>query len=56
MKSLDKLTRHQILLYEGDFERLSEIYRRRKATEIVRTLVRNHIAAVEAKMREKEDA
>lgn len=55
MKSLTKLTRHQILLYDGDFDRLSEIYHRRKATEIIRTLVRNHIAAVEARVKENEN-
>ena len=47
MKSPEKLTRHQILLYEGDFDKLNDIYRRRRATEVVRLLVRRHLQAIE---------
>ena len=47
MKSPEKLTRHQILLFEGDFDKLSDIYRRRRATEVVRTLVREHLRRVD---------
>lgn len=47
MKSPDKLTRHQVLLYEGDFDKLSALYRRRSATEVIRTLVRNFLNDIE---------
>jgi len=49
MKSAEKLTRHQILLYEGDFDKLNDIYRRRRATEVVRLLVRRHLNEIEAR-------
>ena len=53
MKSQEKLTRHQVLLFDGDFDRLSEIYRRRKATEVVRLLVRRHLQEVDARYQER---
>lgn len=56
MKTIDPLTRHQILLYKGDFDRLNEIYRRRKATEVVRLLVRQHLDQIDAKQKEKQSA
>jgi hypothetical protein len=46
---MDKLTRHQILLYRGDFERLKNIYANHSPTSIVRELVRAHLHRVEAK-------
>lgn len=53
MKSPEKLTRHQILLFEGDFDKLSDIYRRRRATEVIRTLVREHLRKVDSRYRER---
>lgn len=47
MKSPERLTRHQILLFEGDFAKLDELYTHRSATEVVRILVRKHIIAIE---------
>jgi hypothetical protein len=43
---MDKLTRHQILLYRGDFERLKNIYANHSPTSIVRELVRAHLHRV----------
>lgn len=53
---MDKLTRHQILLYRGDFERLKNIYALHSPTSIIRDLVRSHLNRVEAKLRETKDA
>lgn len=50
MKRGEELSRHQVLLYKGDFEKLSSINRRRRATQIIRHLVRQHLEAVEAKV------
>lgn len=50
MKTTEELTRHQILLFKGDFFRLSELYQQRSPTEVVRLLVRKHIEAVEAQL------
>lgn len=47
MKYTERLTRHQILLFEGDFAKLDELYSHRSATEVVRILVRRHIQAIE---------
>lgn len=55
MKSLEPLSHHHVILYAGDFDRLKEIYSRRKATEVIRTLVRNHIIQIEVKRREKDE-
>lgn len=55
MKSLEPLSHHHIILFEGDFDRLKEIYSRRKATEVIRTLVRNHITQLEAKRKDKDE-
>lgn len=54
MKSTETLQRHQILLFEGDFERLESIYLSRSPTSVIRELVRNHIEAVERKLNEKK--
>ena len=53
MKSLTPLKRHQILLYDGDYNRLGELYSEKSASEVVRTLVRKHIEAVEARLERK---
>jgi hypothetical protein len=53
--AMDKLTRHQILLYSGDFERLKNIYVNHSPTSIVRELVRAHLHRVEAKLRETKE-
>jgi hypothetical protein len=53
--AMDKLTRHQILLYSGDFERLKNIYANHSPTSIVRELVRAHLHRVEAKLRETKE-
>lgn len=44
------LTRHQILLYKGDFQRLNDIYSSKSATEVIRELVRRHITDVERRL------
>lgn len=46
------LTRHQVLLYRGDFTRLNELYSSKSATEVIRELVRKHIMQVEARVEE----
>lgn len=51
---MDRLTRHQILLYRGDFDRLKNIYAHHSPTSIIRDLVRGHLDRVEAMNREKE--
>lgn len=45
-KSSEPLSRHQILLFEGDFDRLSNIYTKRSPTEVIRLLVRQHIEQI----------
>jgi len=47
MRTVEKLTRHQILLYPGDFERLSRMTRNGSASALVRELVRKYIEATE---------
>lgn len=49
----ERLARHQILLYEGDFARLENIYTTKKPTQVIRELVRRHCEQVEAKLREQ---
>lgn len=52
----DKLTRHQVLLFEGDMERLRNIHTGKLSpTNVIRQLVRNHLERVEAKLREVKD-
>ena len=48
------LTRHQVLLYRGDFARLNELYSTKSATEVIRELVHKHIGQVEARVKELE--
>jgi hypothetical protein len=50
-----KLTRHQILLYAGDMERLRAIYHTLTPTAVIRDLVRGHCDRVEAKLLENKD-
>lgn len=50
----ENLTRHQLLLFEGDFAKLNSLYQHRSATEVIRKLVRDHINRVEERLREKE--
>jgi hypothetical protein len=53
---MDKLTRHQILLFEGDFERLKNIHTGKLSpTGAIRMLVRNHLERIEAKLREVQN-
>ena len=47
MRNLDELTRHQIRLHKGDFEKLERLHRNRKPTDVIRILVRRHIDALE---------
>lgn len=49
-----KLTRHQILLFPGDYERLGELYVSRRAAEVIRTLVRKHIELIEQRLEERK--
>lgn len=48
------LTRHQVLLYKGDFSALNDIYSSKSATEVIRELVRAHIVAVQRKLEEQK--
>jgi hypothetical protein len=50
------LTRHQILLYEGDFGRLNEIYVSKSASEVIRELVDRHLRAVEARLQQANES
>ena len=52
----DRLSHHHLILYQGDFERLGELYHIKKPTVVIRDLVRKHIEAVEARLQEKENA
>lgn len=47
MKSTERLTRHNILLFEGDLERLRDFYLHRSPTEVIRVLLRKHLQALE---------
>jgi hypothetical protein len=49
------LTRHQILLYQGDFSRLAEIYSSKSASEVIRELVDRHLRAVEARLAQPKE-
>lgn len=42
-KNLDGLIKHTLHLFEGDFDKLRRLYPAITPSEIVRTLVRNHI-------------
>jgi hypothetical protein len=53
MRTVEKLTRHQVLLYPGDFERLSRMTRGGGAGTIIRELVRRYLIATD-QMMEKE--
>lgn len=48
----EPLSHHHILLYEGDFDRLGDIYHTKKPTVVIRDLVRKHIMLVESKLEE----
>lgn len=52
----DDLTHHHILLYKGDYARLQSIYTTKKASSVIRDLVRLHCDTVETKLMEKRDA
>ena len=47
-----RLTRHQVLLFEGQYARLNELYAKRSAAEVIRELVRRHIEGVERRAKE----
>lgn len=47
-----QLARHSVMLFEGDMNRLKELYPVTGASHAVRTLVRKHIEQVEAKAKE----
>jgi hypothetical protein len=49
----DKLTRHQVLLFEGDWDRLNRIYTNKSATSVIRDLVRSHCDRVESELARK---
>lgn len=46
------LTRHQILLYKGDFEKINDLYSSQSATAVIRELVHRHIASCERRLAE----
>jgi len=51
------LTRHQVLLYKGDFAALGEFYSSKSTTEVIRELVRAHIIQCRQRLAEiKEKA
>ena len=41
------LHKHTLLLYEGDFESLRDLHPEVSPSEIIRTLIANHIARVQ---------
>jgi hypothetical protein len=48
------LTRHQVLLYKGEFQQLNDIYSSKSATEVIRELVHRHIEEVREKLKKQE--
>jgi hypothetical protein len=48
-----KLHRTNIYLYAGDLERLGQLYRNRKPSEVIRELLHKHIQMIEDKLKEK---
>ena len=50
--SREKLSRHNVLLYEGDLDRLREFYPETGAALIIRTLVRKHLKVKAAQDKE----
>lgn len=51
-----RLTRHQIILQEGDFDAMKALYGR-QATAMVRALVREHVRRiVEPKLKEAQES
>lgn len=52
VRSTERLQRHQILLYAGDYDRLGGLFRERSAAEVIRALVRRYIEDVEQRVDE----
>lgn len=52
----EKLTRHNVLLFEGDFEELRSYYSTLSPTHVIRSLLRKHLNEIKAKIREKGDS
>ena len=48
-KSEEALSKHTLLLFEGDFPRLQELYPEVGATLIIRRLIRKHLLEVDPK-------
>lgn len=46
----ERLTRHHINLHQGDIDRLNEYYPSLGASEVIRQLVRKHLAALDARV------
>lgn len=51
MKKRETLKKHTIMLAEGDYERLQEIYERNTAL-VVRKLIQKHLEEVDRKVEE----
>lgn len=51
----DPLHRHQVLLFRGDFERLGEYYTIRSASDVIRTLVRQHLDKLDEQLQLKKE-
>lgn len=49
MAAPEKLNRHTLYLFKGDYERLRALYGAGRAALIVRVLVRKHLKAAETK-------
>ncbi len=49
---LQKVT---LSLYRGDFDRLRELKPKLGSSKVIRTLVRNYIRAVEARVQERQE-
>lgn len=47
------VTRHNICLFEGDLDKLKDLYPEHGASLIIRTLVRKHIKKVEDRVDER---
>ncbi len=47
-KAEEKIAKHTLNLYEGDYRKIQELYPEVGAGAVIRKLVRNHIVKVEA--------
>jgi hypothetical protein len=53
-RSLGEITRHQILLNKGDWDKLKLLHKNHTVTEVIRILVRRHINELENRSTEEK--